>query len=207
MTTSAATATFACHDCDLVHELRRLTPGETALCSRCGSVLARGGRDVAARTFAWSLASLVLLVVANSFTFMEFRIAGRVQVAKLLTSVTQLHDDGYSELAAIVLLTSLLAPLLLITGLMLLSGPMLLGRRYGWMFAVGKFVSRIKAWSMMEVFFLGVIVSAIKLSQMAEIAFGPSLIAFATLIVTSTAALAAFEPRALWEHLQREDSR
>lgn len=170
-------------------------------------MLARAGRDVAARTFAYALASLVLLVVANVFPFMEFRIAGRVQVARLLTGVAQLHADGYWELAAMVLFVSLLAPLLLILGLLSLSGSMLAGRRFGWMIGVAKLVARIKAWSMMEVFLLGVIVSAIKLSQMAEIVLGPALIAFAVLILTSTAAVAVYEPSMLWRYLDGEPAR
>ena len=106
-----------------------------------------------------------------------------------------------------VLFVSLLAPLLLILGLLSLSGSMIAGRRFGWMIFVAKLVARIKAWSMMEVFLLGVIVSAIKLSQMAEIVFGPALFAFAVLILTSTAAVAVYEPSMLWRYLDGEPER
>ncbi len=200
------TAALACHDCDLLHAARPLAPGEKALCSRCGSLLARGTRDVATRTFAFSSASLILLVVANSFPFMEFQIAGRVQVARLYSGITQLHSDGYDALAGMVLFTSVLAPFVMIAGLLALSAPMLMGKRFGWMVGLGKALGRLKAWSMMEVFLLGAIVSAIKLSDMADIVFGPALYAFVLLILTSTASLVAFDPARFWDYLDGGES-
>ncbi len=200
------TRDLLCHDCDLVHAHVELERGEKAVCTRCGSLLARGVHEVAARTFSFALASLVLLIVANVFPFMEFKIAGRVQVARITTGVTQLWKDGYPELSCMVAFTSVVAPLVMLVGLLMASGPMLVGHRHPWMRSVGKVIGRLKAWSMMEVFLLGVIVSAIKLSQMADIVFGPALFAFLVLIVTSTAAVAVYDPPTFWDYLDGRDA-
>lgn len=201
-TTTNATA-IACHDCDQLSAPVRLAPKEKALCARCGAVLARGGQDVLVRSFALALASLVLLAVANTFPFMEFKIAGRVQVAHFSTGIMELYAQGFWELAAMVLFTAILAPLVVIGGLLGLTAPTLLGMRFGWMIPLGKLVTKLKVWSMMEVFLLGVIVSAIKLSAMADIVYGNGLIAFGVLILTSSAALAVFNPAVFWEYMDR----
>jgi len=196
----AATA-IACHDCDQLNTTVQLARREKSVCSRCGSVLDRGGEEILAKTLAYALASLVLLIVANSFPFMEFQIAGRVQVAHLYTGVEQLYAEGYWELAAMVLFTSIVAPLVMICGLLALTIPISMGKRFDWMIRTGKIVTKLKVWSMMEVFLLGVIVSVIKLSAMANIVFGPGLVAFAVLILTSSAAIAVFNPAPFWEYM------
>lgn len=202
MDTSRASQPIACHDCDQLNAaVTGLARGEKALCSRCGGVLARGGHDVLVRSFAFALASLILLAVANTFPFMEFKIAGRVQVAHLYTGVTQLFAEGYWELAGMVLFTSILAPVIVIGGLLGVTAPTFMGLRFRWMISLGKLVSKMKVWSMMEVFLLGVIVSAIKLSAMADIVYGPAMIAFGVLIITSTAALSIFNPKTFWEYM------
>jgi len=198
-----ATTVTACHDCDQLNTTVQLAPREKSICSRCGNILDRGGKEVLARTLAYALASLVLLIVANSFPFMEFKIAGRVQVAHLYTGVEQLYAEGYWELAAMVLFTSIAAPLVMISGLLALTIPISMGKRFDWMIRLGKIVTKLRVWSMMEVFLLGVIVSVMKLSAMAEIIFGPGLIAFAALILTSSASIAAFNPVPFWEYMDK----
>ena len=195
-----------CHDCDLAQQRRPLSEGEKAVCPRCGSLLYRRQKDVIQRTLALSLASLVLFILANSFPFMEFKIAGRVQTGYLATGVVNLQADGYGLLAGMVFFTGELAPLLIISCLLLLSAPLAVGMRPRWLTPVCKFVARMKAWSMMEVYLLGVIVSAIKLADMADIVFGPSSFAFGALIIASTAALSKFDPAVVWEAVEERDA-
>jgi len=198
---------LACPSCDLLLAQPSLAPGEVATCTRCGAILARGKGDVAQKTFAYSVASLILLVVATSFPFMEYELAGRSQIARLSTGVTQLYADGYWELALIVLFTSILAPAVLLLSLASITGAMLLRQRFRWMPTLVKLATKLKAWSMLEVFLLAIAVSSIKLSQLANIAEGPSLYAFVGLILTSSLALSSFEPAAVWRYLDGEESR
>ena len=191
----------ACHYCDLLHEKQPLARKERAVCGRCGGILYKGGHDVLSRTLSYTIASLLLLVVANIFPFMDFKIAGRVQEGYLLTGVINLYHDGYAELAAMVLFTSVLAPLILLSCLLSLTLPVVTGHRPIYMAAMAKLVRRIKDWAMMEGFLLGVLVSAVKLAGMADLVFGPAFFAFIALIVTSTAAVAVFDPDVVWDHL------
>src|SRR5665647_2864712 len=56
---------IACHDCDLLQREIPLKPGCTASCSRCGAVLYRNATDSINRSLAFTLAALVLFVIAN----------------------------------------------------------------------------------------------------------------------------------------------
>jgi paraquat-inducible protein A len=194
----------ACHDCDELYELRRLVPGQSSSCSRCGAQLYREGHDVINRSLAYAMGSMVLFALANSFPFMEFKIMGRQQVAYLTTGITLLEADGYGSLALMVLFTSVLAPAVVIAGLLAILIPVRAGRCPAYLGPVCKLVSRIKVWSMTEVFMLGVLVALIKLSDMADMSVGAGFWAFIGLILVSTAALASFDPRVVWEALDSE---
>lgn len=52
----------ACHECGLVHAVRRVPGGGVAKCSRCGAVLYRDVIDGIDRTLMLTLASLILFV-------------------------------------------------------------------------------------------------------------------------------------------------
>ena len=193
----------ACHDCDLIHARRELPHGSSARCSRCGGVLYRNTGDVLDRCVALSLASLALLIVANAFPFMDFRIGGREQESLMSTGVQVLHQEGYALLAVAVGVTGILAPTLLVLSLLWLALPLRFGWRLPGMQVACRWVSHLKPWSMLEVYLLGVIVSFVKLSAMADITLGPGCFAFVMLIITVTAAISAFDAPLFWRLLDR----
>lgn len=196
---------LACHDCDQLQRLPALGRGELAACSRCGRVLARGSHDVAQRTLAYALAALVLLGLTAAVPLMTFEIAGRSQVAYLATGTVRLYEEGHRSLALMVLFSSVLAPLAYLIGLVAVSWPMALGWRRPWMHRVAKLVHRIRIWSMLEVFLLGVIVSGVKLADGADVEFGPASFALGALVLCFTAAIASYDPQAVWRYLDGEE--
>lgn len=192
---------IACLDCDLLHRSVVLPSGGVARCQRCGAPLYRPSKDVLERSLALACASAILFLVANAFPFLDFEVGGQVQTCHLLTGVTTLMEQGFPFLAFTVLLTSLLAPAAMITSLLLVSGLLLTHRRPSFLKPLVRFLDRLKPWSMMEVYLLGAIVSVVKLMSMADIRVGLGSWAFVGLILTLTAAVAAFDPAAVWDEL------
>ena len=162
----------ACHDCDLLHHVKPLAPGTSARCTRCGGLIAQNRRDSVNRTLAWTLASLVLFIVANTFPILEFKMGGRVQENELFSGCIELLRQGWWPLAALVFLASVLAPALRIAGLLYVLVPLKLGRPPLKLVPVFRIVEVLEPWSMVEVFMLGVIVAIIKLSDLAEVVMG-----------------------------------
>ena len=60
---------IACHECDSLHRLRALAPGERAHCTRCGALLYREVAGSPDRTLALALGALGLFLLANVFPF------------------------------------------------------------------------------------------------------------------------------------------
>jgi len=73
------------------------------------------------------------------------------------------------------------------------------GRRLRGRTRIYRFIDVIGPWAMLDVFLLAVLVSLVKLGQIATILPGPGLIAFTAVVVLTMLASASFDPRAIWD--------
>lgn len=193
---------IACHDCDLLHHLGAVPDGAIARCRRCSSLLRRPRRNGIERTLALSIAAALLFAVANVFPFLSFDMRGQVTETTLMTGVFDLYDQGVPEIAALVLVTAVLAPLLQISLLLYVLFPVHAGWIPWQMARAFRLLRRVQPWSMMEVFMVGILVAVTKLAGMAEVVPGLALWAFGLLIFVLAAAMSSLDPHAVWERFE-----
>jgi paraquat-inducible protein A len=190
---------IACHECDLLHRIRPLPVGTQARCTRCGAVLYRRRSNSLNRTLALNIAGLILFVLANSFPFLALRFEGQYQQIVLLTGIRELSRQGLPEIAVLVLLTTIISPLVQLTGLLYVLLPLKLDRLPPAVWRVFRWVRSLQPWSMLEVFMLGILVALVKLAKMADIVPGISLFCFLGLIYVLAAISAVLDPNSVWE--------
>ncbi|MGD8342882.1 MAG: paraquat-inducible protein A [Desulfobacterales bacterium] len=192
---------IACHECDLLHQHRPLPPDGTARCVRCGAVLYRRKRNSLDRVLSLTVAGLILFVIANVYPFLTFRLEAQVQETNLITGVVELYQQGMWIVAGVVLLTTIVMPLIELSGMLFVLLPLKF-RRQPWKLALlFRSVRSFRPWGMMEVFMIGILVAAVKLVKMASIIPGTALYAFMVLIFILAAASAALDPHIIWKTL------
>jgi len=188
----------ACKECDLLHRIAPLPPGGRALCTRCAAPLYRNVPDSLDRACALHLAALMLWAMANAFPFVSLKQGGRVEENVMLSGPLALAREGMPELGLLVFLTSILFPLATVAG----SLYVLLPLRFGWRFPgtapAYRMVRMLNPWSLVGVFMLGLLVSLVKLLDLAEVVPGPGLYAFAGLLLATAAANAYMDHDAIW---------
>jgi paraquat-inducible protein A len=198
---STAGEIIACHECGTIHRLPDMPDDTTAGCGACGAkIFIRFERSVE-RTLALYLASLALFVVANAFAILTMSIGGQTNASTIPDSVRALYNDGMWPLALAVGLAGIALPLAKILGMLAILVPLQLQLRPPWIVAGFRWVERLQAWSMMEVYLLGVIVAYVKLQDLATVHVGVSLYAFVGTIILMAAADSRFEPHAIWRRL------
>lgn len=193
---------IACHECDLLQQLKPPPPGGSARCPRCNALLYRHKRDSLNRTLALSLAGLILFIVANAFPFLAFELQGQVTQTRLFTGVRDLFQQGMWGLAALVLFTTIIVPALQLTLMLYVLIPLKFGRAPQHIAGVFRLLCHLNPWGMVEVFMLGILVSVVKLADMATIVPGLALWAFGLLIFVLAAASAALDPHLIWEKVR-----
>lgn len=190
----------ACHECDLLHHAGDIPSGARALCSRCGAELYRHVPNSLDRSLALYLTSLLLFLLANVFPFLSLKIGGRVEDNILLSASLAFFREGMGELGILVFLTSILFPFVTIAGMLYILLPLKFGQHAPGTGRVYRLVSRLMPWSLIGVFMLGVLVSVVKLLDLATVIPGVSLFAFAGLLVSLTAARTNLDVRLIWPH-------
>ncbi|MBW1980487.1 MAG: paraquat-inducible protein A [Deltaproteobacteria bacterium] len=195
---------IACHECDLLQRVRPLPPGGVARCSRCGGILLQHKRHSLDRTLSFTIAGIILFVVANTYPFLALKSGSLVQETTLFTGIRELSAQGMPELAVLVFVTTILIPLLQLLGMVYVLGPLKFNKTPPGLAIIFRCVRSMQPWGMMEVFMLGILVSVVKLAKMASIVPGLALYSFAILIFVLAAAAASLDPHIVWERVAIE---
>jgi paraquat-inducible protein A len=193
----------ACLNCDLPIEVGEVRQGERAVCPRCGNRVTAFRRDGLQRALAFALAAVVLLVLANTFPFLAFKASGLESVMTLPNTAVALHKEGYGALAVVVLGFIVGIPALVLAIVVALVVPLLRGRGRPWLVPAGRLLSLLTTWSMVDVFAIGVIVSLVKIGQMATVILGISFWAYVAFGFCFVAALSNLDRLELWREIER----
>lgn len=189
-----------CEHCDSLYELPALTHGETALCRRCGAVLARGHRLTIEQLLALTIAAAVLFAFANFFPVISISMQGLSNQVTLWQSVEALAQGRITLIALVAGLAIIFAPLLQITLLLWVlfhahKGEIAPGFR-----TCMRALEHLRPWSMLEVCLLGILVAIVKLAGMLDVHPGLGLWAMGMLMVLIIL-IAGKDIRRLWTEL------
>jgi paraquat-inducible protein A len=201
-TAPSEVALLACHDCDALFECSAIEPGESVVCPHCLSRLDGRRINSVHRSAAFAAGAALLFVVANLFPFMTLEIADRHSEIVLAGSVSALRSHGSPWLAAAVAVFIVGAPSLMLAGMLYILLPLLGKRRWPGAIPICRWVYGTDPWNMIEVFLIGVLVSMLKLGDIAEVTLGTSFWALAGTIVCLAASLSSIDRRELWERLE-----
>jgi paraquat-inducible protein A len=153
------------------------------------------------RTLALAMAGMILFIVANSFPFLAMKMQGNVTHTTLATGVESLYDQERPLVATLVLFTTIVAPFSQLAALLFVLGSLKIGVRLPGLVLAFRLLRRFQAWSMMEVFMLGILVSLVKLADMAQIVPGIALWSFVLLIPVLAGATASLDPQLVWRRI------
>jgi paraquat-inducible protein A len=192
---------IGCRDCGLRYGVARVPAGYTVRCNRCGAVLlAPMG---ATREFGLALSStgLILAAIANLAPLMSLRIEGRLQEASLASGAIALMQDGLWPLAALIMLTTVVVPVIKLGGTSYVL--LMLGRAHPPRHtrALFRSLEKLRPWAMIEVYLLGVFVAYVKLTDIATIEIGAALLALGALTLTMATIDATLDAEAIWQAL------
>ena len=194
-------ALYACPECDLLLKLQPLSIGEKAHCPRCGYMLQRSRKDSIERTFALSIAGLIVALPANLLPLLGIKAMGKSHDANLWLGVFNLFHEDMWAVAALVFLASILFPLLTIILSLLISGHLHYNKSNLYLGHWMRWLQHLNEWAMLEVYALGIIVACVKLASMSDLRFGLGLYAFVALIVLTAMLTSSLDPYLFWQRI------
>jgi paraquat-inducible protein A len=187
---------IGCDTCGLVS---RAAPGMR--CSRCGFHLRVRMPNSIERTWAFSIAAVVLYIPANIYPVLTVVRFGAGEPNTILGGVRELLDIGMWPLAALVFFASIAVPVLKLIGL----GVLLISTHTGTAWALHdrtvlyRIVDAIGRWSMIDIFMESILVALVQFGQLASVYPGPGAVAFAAVVILTMLAARSFDPRLMWD--------
>jgi paraquat-inducible protein A len=205
LTNSAAGQGFySCHVCNLVSRRSRV-PG-TAHCPRCGAALHFRKPGSVSRCWSLLIAAYILYIPANLLVIMETGSLFSYRKDTIISGVVELWRSGSWEIAIIVFIASVMIPLLKLISLTLLL--VSVQRRSSWhpkqRTRLYRLLELVGRWSMLDIYVVTLLAALVQLGSMATVKAGPAALAFGAVVALTMLASMQFDPRLIWDPLQKE---
>lgn len=190
----------ACPDCDLLVSVTDAPPGHFVCCPRCGGTLQRRTADSLAKTLALSGTGLILYPPAMIMPLMTLESFGFSDSANILESVLNFYRNEYYFVSLMVLLSAVIFPLVLLSGIFVVSLTLSRRRSSPLLARIFRLFEHLEEWAMVEVYLLGIMITVIKMGDSSEIHFHAGAFCF-TLLVLITMAISTVVDRELFWRL------
>jgi paraquat-inducible protein A len=192
----------SCGSCHLIVE-----DGQHDSCPRCGEKLHFRKTDSIARTWALIFTATLLYIPANIYPIMTVTQFGRGNPDTILSGVIHLIESQLWGLALLVFFASIIVPVLklLIMSYLLLSIQFASCWRPKDRTVLFRLTEVVGAWSMIDIFLIGILISLVKLEALATIEAGPGASFFAAVVVITLFAAHSFDSRLIWDNCRNNN--
>ena len=188
----------ACKKCDGINRVNPSTLSSNAYCSKCGSLIYRGNGSVE-KTLAFAITSCFLFILSNSFPLITLKARGLEQECMFLSISWEFFRSGMPMVGLLVFCTTFLFPCIYFVGLSYILSAFYWRKKFWALSHVFKITVKTQYWSLLGIFMLGILLSLVKLLDLASVVPGISMFSFAALLFTSVGAYFYFEPLQLYE--------
>ncbi|MBA3651912.1 MAG: paraquat-inducible protein A [Chthoniobacterales bacterium] len=194
---AAARGLALCHVCSLV------TPVSEGRCPRCASRLHLRFRESLQRTWALTIAAVVLYFPANLLPVLRVESITGDQQNTIVGGVVTFWQQADYPVAIIIFVASVLIPVLKIISIAVLCFASRSGRRAREMTRLYRITEFIGRWSMVDVFVVAILVGVVQLGSTISIHPGAGAFSFAAVVILTMFAAMSFDPRLIWDAAAR----
>jgi len=191
----------ACEACGLIIDIEDDSEGYTLVCPRCSNVIK--GRNSMLYSLVFSLSAVFLMLPAMLYPFLKIRINDSMLTATLFESVAALNSEGYVPAGIAVFLTAFLIPLLYLLLISYVSLEAVSGLRLPFSEPLAHFIHKLHRWHMVDVFLVGILVSVVKLVDMADVSFGIGFYLLSAICFFLITAEIYYDSKVFWRRYDR----
>jgi paraquat-inducible protein A len=149
---------------------------------------------------------MILLIPANVYPVMTVIRFGQGEPSTILSGVLHLIESGMWGLAMIVFVASIVVPVMKLTILFFLL--ISVHKKSIWRprdrTLLYRVTEMVGAWSMVDIFLIGLLSSLVSLNSLSTIRPGIGAIFFAGVVVITMFAAHSFDPRLIWDNIKEK---
>ena len=192
-----------CHECDLLSCVADLPEGHKAICPRCAAVITRSHKNALNRILVFGLTAVICLLFSTLFSYVDLSVQGQERDVTLLQTVEVLFELKENTLAAFIAIVIIGLPTFFVAVISWLAMSIKLRRVSPRTINLLMIVGYLRFWNMAEIFFLGILISMVKVSSEIHVEVGISFWAYALFNFFLIAALANVDKFQLARSIKR----
>ena len=158
-----------CKKCHTLHEKVPLPKNKKAFCSECNVLLYQNDENMIDRTLALVLTALISLFIAFNFNIIEINIKGLEQSLTLSSLFVVIGEYKQYVVGILFLFLIVIFPITILTSLFLLLFFMKIKKAGYFTKRLLILIAHLAPWSMVDIFFVSLLVSMVKLFDVANI--------------------------------------
>lgn len=185
-----------CPHCDLLVQIPTSSVGYKAVCPRCKTTLSIYWREPNRLAMGHAFAALLMLLLANLYSFVTMEVQGIVSQMTLLQIPQVMVTQGYVSLAILFVIFVQLLPAFCMISILLLCSTIYVPQFLK--IGMAKAIFLCKVWCMAEIFLVGVLVSFVKLMVYGDIGIGMSFLPYCLFCLLQIRVLQFIDRRWLW---------
>lgn len=198
-------AVTVCPGCGLILEPITPQPHQVAVCPRCAQELHRYKHNAVQKALALSLTGLLLYLPANLLPLLTFSVLGIDIRSSIVQACLRLFRQQQYVMGITVALTTLIFPLLILSGLLLITLGLTRQWRTRWMPRFFRIYHHLTEWAMTDVFLVGVLITIVKMSHMAAVTLNPGFFCLIGLVLTTITAQTVIDRPLFWSLMERDE--
>lgn len=181
----------------MLHRRHPVRAREKARCVRCRSILYRGVASGLEQMAAVILGTIIVFLIAQCCPIVELEVNGSNSAATLLGAIEVLWSEQMQVVAAIVFLFTIAFPAIQLGALLYVVSGLRAGHQAPGFHLLLRAVHAARHWAMVEVLMIGILITIIKMTSLAQVLVQPGLFAFGALTLMQ-AVVYAYDPKLLW---------
>lgn len=187
-----------CRDCGELQTIVAISPEHEMVCCKCNNRLHHGHGKWLQGASALAVTAALMFFICQYFPFLTLEIGSQSQTITIMDGFFALLERGNWVLAALVVTTIFIFPLFEVFAFLYLLIPYNLNKRLKGQRAVLRLLVQAESWSMMEVFLLSMVVSAVKMADMAKLKLENGAYALFVLVGVLLLIYVKIDRRKLW---------
>jgi len=188
-----------CKKCHTLHEKIPLLNGKKTLCTECHRPIYQRDDKLIDKTLALVITAFISLVIAFKFTIVTININGLEQSLTLMSLFAVIAEYHEYLVGIILFFLIVLFPFVIIVSMMI---ALILMKNQKGAYTVKRLLimlAHIQPWSMVDIFFISLLVAMVKLFSYAHIELGVAFIAFVFTLILDMLISKGISFYELWE--------
>ena len=167
-----------CPHCNTPHIKKELNSKESAVCVNCGKILYKQENNIELKLFFLIFSGFIFFIIAIFFPIVKINIIGYEESLRIVNASLFLFNKGYIFISLFVFFTVFLFPFICAIAYFMSSVLLLFKFNKPLLKKILILITVLKDWCFLDIFFIAVLVSIVKMFSYAEVIFNIGFIAF-----------------------------